>query len=266
MSHLLDLSGKVALITGAGQGIGRQIALHFASNHADGVVVNDYFLDRAEKVAAEINNAGGKALPLQADVTAWASVADMAERARAHFGRPVDILVNNAGNAGASANSVIDDVPFWESDPHTWGKWLDVNLMGVMNCCRAVVPGMVERNGGRVITIISDAGRVGEPKLEVYSAAKAGAAGFMRALAKSVGRYNITANAVSIATVKSADVNRSTRIEDEEITKKILKNYVIRRWGEPSDIANMVLFLASNAAGWVTGQTYPVNGGYSINQ
>ena len=139
-----------------------------------------------------------------------------------------------------------------------------MNLYGVFHCSRAVIPGMIERGGGgRLITVISDAGRVGEPGLEAYSAAKAGAAGLMRALAKSLGRYEITANSVAIATTNTPAVRRM--VENEELAKKVLRNYTIRRFGEPSDVAAMVTFLASSASSWITGQTYPVNGGFSVN-
>nr|WP_272914226.1 SDR family oxidoreductase [Bacillus dakarensis] len=252
-------------MTGAGQGVGRQIALHFAANHAKGVVVNDYHLERAEAVAKEINQQGGNAIPIQADVTDYTSVEKMIQASIDYFGKSVDILVNNAGNAGANPDSVQMGVPFWESDPKTWDGWIGVNLMGVLNCSRAAIPEMIQQgNGGRIITVISDAGRVGEPHLPVYSAAKAGASGLMRALAKSLGRYNITANSVAIAATMTPRLEG--RMDDEERMRKVLKNYVIRRLGQPSDVANMVLFLASEASGWMTGQTYPVNGGYSFNQ
>lgn len=264
MTNLLDLNGQIALVTGAGQGVGRQIALHFAAHNAGGVIVNDYFLDRAEKVAEEIEAAGGKALPVQADVTDFKSVEHMVKQAEQHYGRTIDILVNNAGNAGADPEAVQPMVPFWESDPKSWDGWLDVNLYGVLNCCRAAIPGMIQKKNGRLITIISDAGRVGEPHLPVYSAAKAGAAGLMRALAKSLGRYMITANSVAISATRTPRIE--PRLQDEERVKKMLKNYVIRRIGEPEDVANMVLFLASGASSWITGQTYPVNGGYALNQ
>lgn len=117
--------------------------------------------------------------------------------------------------------------------------------------------------GGRLITVISDAGRVGEPGLEAYSAAKAGAAGLMRALARSLGRFEVTANCVAIATTNTPAVKGMTG--NEELMKRVLKNYIIRRIGEPSDVAAMVTFLASGSAGWTTGQTYPVNGGFSVN-
>jgi len=176
---------------------------------------------------------------------------------------PVDVLVNNAGNAGADP-SALTGKPFWEKDPQEWAAFLDVNLYGVMNCCRAVLPGMIEAgNGGRLITIISDAGRVGEPGLEAYSAAKAGAAGLMRALARSLGRHEITANCVAIATTNTPAVQAMT--QNADLMKRVLRNYIIRRVGEPSDVAAMVTFLASPSASWITGQTYPVNGGFSVN-
>ncbi|MFQ5699970.1 MAG: SDR family NAD(P)-dependent oxidoreductase, partial [Myxococcota bacterium] len=136
-------------------------------------------------------------------------------------------------------------------------------LYGVLNCTSAVIPGMIERNAGRLITIISDAGRVGEPGLEIYSAAKAGAAGFTRAVAKALGRYQITANCVAIGTTRTPTVAGMT--ENPELAKRVLRHYTIRRFGEPDDVANRVLFLASDASGWITGQTYPVNGGYSFS-
>jgi 3-oxoacyl-[acyl-carrier protein] reductase len=116
--------------------------------------------------------------------------------------------------------------------------------------------------GGRVVTVISDAGRVGEPGLEIYAAAKAGAAGFTRALAKGVGRDLITANCVSLAATRTPFVEEA--LSDEERAARQLRRYAIRRFGEPEDAAAMILFLCSGAAGWITGQTIPVNGGYSF--
>lgn len=264
MSKILDLNGRIAMISGAGQGVGRQIALHFASHNAGGVVVNDYYLERAEAVVNEIEKAGGKAIAVQGDVTDFESVNRMVKTAEDHFGKAIGVLVNNAGNSGVNPNSAQQGVPFWESDPKSWDAWIGVNLYGVLNCCRAAIPGMIKQGeGGRIITIISDAGRVGEPHIAVYSAAKAGASGLMRALAKALGRYNITANSVAIAATRTPAIEG--RLDDEERLKKMLRNYVIRRVGEPSDVANMVLFLASESSSWITGQTYPVNGGYSFS-
>jgi len=258
---ILNLNGRVGAITGAGQGIGRQIALHFAQNGAGGVLVNDFHADRAEAVAAEVRGFGCPAMAVSADITDRLAVRDMIQRAAAELG-PVDILVNNAGNMGAEPEKV-ERAPFWSASDETWNAFMDVNLYGVLNSTSAVLPGMIERKHGRVITIVSDAGRIGEPGLEIYSAAKAGAAGFMRAVARSMGRHMITANSVSIATTLTPGVADVT--QDEERAKRMLSQYTIRRFGEPSDVANMVLFLASDASSWITGQTYPVNGGFSFS-
>lgn len=258
---ILDLRGRVGLVTGAGQGVGRQIALHFAAHGAGGVVVNDVSLERAEAVAKEAQGLGCRSLAVAADVTDRDAVNDMVGRAAAELGG-VDVLVNNAGNMGADPGRV-ERKPFWDASQASWDAFIGVNLYGVLNCTSAVIPGMIERaHGGRLITVISDAGRVGEPGLEIYSAAKAGAAGFTRAVAKTLGRYMITANCVAIATTRTPTVAGMT--ENEELAKRVLRNYTIRRFGEPSDVANMVLFLASEASSWITGQTYPVNGGYSF--
>jgi 3-oxoacyl-[acyl-carrier protein] reductase len=261
MSELLDLNNKVALITGAGQGVGRQIALHFAAHNAAGVIVNDYFLERAEEVAKEINDAGGKAVAAQADVTDLASVKKMVSTAEQAFG-PIDILVNNAGNAGATPDPDARK-PFWETVPDVWNSFIGVNLYGVINCASACIPRMIEHQGGRIITIISDAGRAGEAGLEVYSGAKAGAAGFTRAIARSLGRYQITANCVAIAATATPAIEARLKA-NPEMLKKMMEKYVIRRPGQPTDVANMVLFLASGASAWITGQTYPVNGGFTF--
>jgi 2-hydroxycyclohexanecarboxyl-CoA dehydrogenase len=261
MSDMLDLNGKVALVTGAGQNVGREIALYLSAHNAGGVVVNDFVMERAEAVAAEIEAAGGKALALQGDVTDYAGVHAMVAKAKDHFGG-VDILVNNAGNAGATPGLAARG-PFWVTPPEAWSPFIGVNFYGPINCASAVIPIMIEREGGRIINIISDAGRMGEASLEIYSAAKAGAAGLTRALARSLGRYNITANNVAISAMNTPGVAARLKADPERF-KKAMSNYVIRRMGEPSDIAAMVLFLASDASGWITGQTYPVNGGFSF--
>lgn len=260
MGNILDLTGRVALVTGAGQGVGRQTALHFAANGARGVVVNDFHAERAAAVVEEIRTMGGTAVAVPADVTDLEQVERMVRLGEETFGQ-IDILVNNAGNAGPS-HAVADLKPFWETAPEEWNRWLGTNFFGVLNCCKAAVGGMMERKYGRVVTVISDAGRVGEPHLAVYSGAKAGAAGFMRAFAKSVGRGNVTANCVALSSIRTPGVEA---LLGEEAVARMLKSYVIRRLGEPDDAANMILFLASDAASWITGQTYPVNGGYALN-
>ncbi len=259
-ANILDLSGRVGLITGAGQGVGRAVALRFAENNAAGVVVNDFNLARAEEVAAEVQKLGVKALAAQCDVTDFAAVLAMFDEARAKFGG-VDILVNNAGNAGPDPSKVVRK-SFWEQTPSDWTPFLATNLFGVFNCVRAAGPAMIAKKYGKIVTVISDAGRVGEPNLEIYSGAKAGAAGFTRAIAKQLGRQSITANCVALGTTRTPATARGT--QDPEAVKKILKVYQLKRLGEPEDAANMILFLSSDASSWITGQTIPVNGGYSF--
>lgn len=258
---IVDLGGRVALITGAGQGIGRQIALHFAEHGAGGIVVNDFVLERAQEVVKEVESLGGKAIAVQADVTDLNAVKALVATGVDAFGK-IDVLVNNAGSAGANPTADARK-PFWETGPDAWNSFIGVNFYGVLNCTSAVIPGMIERKSGRIVTIISDAGRMGDSGLEVYAGAKAGAAGFMRATARTLGRYMITANCVSIAATLTPNIQK--RLEaDPERYKKMMEKYIIRRPGRPDDVANMVLYLSSDAAAWITGQTYPVNGGYSF--
>lgn len=260
MSDFIRFDGKVGLVTGAGQGVGREVALRLTAAGARAIIVNDYRIDRAEAVAEEVRAAGGEALAVKADITDLQSVETMASKALDQFGC-IDILVNNAGNAGP-ADPAVAPKPFWETGPEDWAPFIDTNFYGVMNCCRAILPSMTSNRRGRIVTVVSDAGRVGEPHLAAYSGAKAGAAGFMRAIAKAIGRYDITANCVSLSTVRTPGV--ANMLNDETVAK-MLKSYVIRRLGEPQDAANLILFLASDAASWITGQTYPVNGGYTVS-
>lgn len=259
--NILDLKGKTALVTGAGQGVGRQAALHLAAYGAR-VVVNDYFLDRAQQVADEINRERGadSAIALAADVSDLTSVQQMASDAKARVGA-IQVLVNNAGNAGPTGAGLTGK-PFWEQEPAEWNTWMGVNFFGVLNTCRAFLPDMVASGAGAIVNVISDAGRVGEANMEIYSGAKAGAAGFTRALARSVGRFNLRANCVAISATRTPATER--HLANEEFAKRALSKYVLRRFGEPSDVANMVVFLASDAAAWITGQTYPVNGGFDM--
>ncbi|WP_312861033.1 SDR family NAD(P)-dependent oxidoreductase [Amycolatopsis endophytica] len=250
----------MALVTGAGQGVGAQIARNLA-NCGAAVVVNDFYGERAKAVAVELTSAGATAVDVASDVSDYNDVQRMFTTAEEHFGH-VDILVNNAGNAGPS-ESIVETVPFWETSPGDWDRWMKVNYYGVLNSTRLALPGMVERRFGRIITIVSDAGRVGEPNFVVYSGAKAGAMGLTRSVAKAVGRYQITANSIALATIETPTT--APVIQNEAVRKEMLKHYTIRRLGQPADAAGLALFLASDAASWITGQTYPVNGGYSFS-
>jgi 3-oxoacyl-[acyl-carrier protein] reductase len=261
--HLLDLGGQVALVTGAGQGAGRAIALMLARHNVGGVAVNDFVFERARAVAAEIEATGVRAAPVQADVGDYKSVAAAFKRARDELG-PISLLVNNAGNAGPDATMGYSP-PFWETHPEEWDRFFRTNLNGVMNCCHLALPEMVERKRGRIVTIVSDSGRVGEARLSAYAAAKAGAAGFVRSIARETGRYGITCNAISLSTLEPPmSPEQLADFVNTDRAKAQLARYTIRRYGKPDDVAAMALFLCSDAASWITGQTYPVNGGYSF--
>lgn len=261
MENILNLKGRIALITGAGQGVGRQTAIHFAAHGCAAVIVNDFVSERAEAVAGELRALGCRAEPLAGDITDFALMTRRIEELTQALGG-LHILVNNAGNAGPTAAS--DNFPpFWETGPEDWAPWLGTNLFGVLNVCRVALPIMIKNGGGSIVNVISDAGRVGEPHLAVYSAAKAGAAGFSRALAKAVGNHRIRVNSVALSAINTPGVQ--SMLSDEDAVKKMLRSYIIRRVGQPTDAANMILFLASEAASWITGQTYPVNGGYSVS-
>ena len=235
--NILTIKDKVALITGAGQGVGRTIAHYFATYGAK-VVVNDFFAERAEEVVDEISKAGGSAMAYQADITNDEEVQAMMQASVDRFGS-LDILVNNAGNSGPDSSLDPNPTPFWESDRDEWEKFIGVNFDGVLNAARYAVPHMIENKGGRIVTIISDAGRVGEPFLVPYSGAKAGAAGFSRGLAKAVGRHNITVNNIALGAIRTA---ATADIMETDEAKRGLKNYTIRRFGETDDVAAAVLF------------------------
>ena len=256
MSYTLDLSGRRALVTGAGQGVGRGIALGLAEAGAT-VAVNDLDADRAAGVVAEIDGAGGTATPAVFDVTDHAAVTAGIEAVGG-----VDVLVNNAGNAGAEGWPAM--TPFAETQPADWEAYLRVNLYGVLHCCHAALPGMIAKGEGRIITIVSDAARSGEAQMAVYAAAKAGAAGLMRSLAVEGGRHGVTVNSIALGTMRTPISEAFWAEEDNPRAKGLLQRYAIRRPGLPEDVAALTVFLASDQASWITGQTYPLNGGASF--
>jgi NAD(P)-dependent dehydrogenase (short-subunit alcohol dehydrogenase family) len=261
----LELERQVAFITGGGQNVGRAIALAFARHNAGGIAVNDFVLERAEAVAAEIRALGVPAIAVQADVGDYESVRAAFAAATRSLGA-ITVLVNNAGNAGPAARMGLSP-PFWETEPRDWDRYFHTNTIGVLNCCHVALPEMVRRKHGRILTIVSDAGRIGEARLAAYSAAKAAAGGFVRAIARETGRFGITCNAISLGTIEpSLDAEAMDRFLASDHIKTQLSHYVIRRFGKPDEVALMALFLCSRAASWITGQTYPVNGGYSFAQ
>lgn len=262
---VLDVDGQVALVTGAGKGAGRAIALELARHNAGGIAVNDFDADRAEEVAAEIRAMAVPAVAAPFDVCDLEAVRAAFSEVTAELG-PATILVNNAGMAGPTGQMDLTK-PFWEDDPAEWGKYVDTNLFGVFNCCHTAVPGMIGKGRGRIVNIVSDSGRVGEPRQAVYSAAKAGAAGFTRSLAKETGRYGITCNAIALSSIQTMMTDEQFEaFQQTDQYKAQMSRYTIRRWGQPDDVAALAAFLCSDRASWITGQTYPLNGGYSMAQ
>ena len=255
MSVTIDLGGRRALVTGAGQGVGRGIARTLAAAGAE-VVVNDLVEERAAAVVADIEADGGRGRAAAFDVTDWGAVQAAIEGLGA-----LDVVVNNAGNAGRADSQGFEDMrPFAEEDPTAWEGFVRVNLFGVMYVTRAALPGMIERGRGRIVTIISDASRTGDAHMAAYAAAKAGAGGLIRSVAREVGRHGVTANCIALGSINQSE--RPAEVEERELAP-LIKRYPIRRRGLPSDVANLTLFLASDLSPWITGQTIPVNGGYS---
>lgn len=265
----LGLKGKVAIVTGAGRGIGPQIAKTLAEEGAK-VVVNDLFEDRAEETAKEITAAGGEAIGIKADVTKWEEVEAMVKKAVEKWGK-IDILVNNAG---VPPELTPMRPPFAETEPKDWDGVVQINTYGTMHCCRAVIGHMIAQRSGRIVNIISEAGRVGEPGMAAYSGAKAGMVGFTKALAREVARHCINVNCVAAAATPhegQVALMKAVGITDEqfqEMQQKMMKSYPLakglQRLGQPSDIANAVAFIASDRAPWITGQVLSVSGGFSM--
>ena len=241
---MFDLTGRTALVTGGGQNIGAGIAQMLATAGAR-VLVNDLWAERAENIVANIVESGGQAAAVPFDVTD----RDAVLAAVADFG-PVDVLVANAGNGGAEA---MLPKRFAETVPEDWRGPMEVNLLGVLYCCHAVLPGMVERGHGRIIAISSAAGTHGVGiGFAPYSVGKGGALSLVRSLALEHGRDGITANSVALGIMDSVRA---------ETAAALVRTIPVGRLGSPDDVGAACLWLASDEAAWVTGQTIGLNGG-----
>ena len=247
------IAGRTAVITGGGGGVGRAIAIQMARAGAH-IWVNDLFAERAEQVCREIEAEHGQATPVIADVCDPAQVARMVETTGS-----VDIVVNNAGIPAEG----ITVRPFVETGPEEWDPLLRLNLAAVLHVTRAYLPFMIEAQWGRVLTIVSDAGRKGERKQVVYGAAKAAAMGFSRGLAAEVGRDGVTVNCIALGTMNHGQL-AAALVEQPELEAKLARNYPAGRIGRVDDCAPLAVLLCSDAAEWITGQVYPVDGGYAM--
>lgn len=242
------LNGRVAIVTGASRGIGRAIAMALAQRGA-GVVVNyTGRADAAAQAAEAIRGTGGRVLVYQANVVDPGEANALVKAAIDEFGR-VDILVNNAG--------ITRDNLILRMKDEDWDAVLEVNLKGAFNCTRAAARGMVKNHYGRIINISSVVGLTGNSGQANYCAAKAGLIGFTKAMAKELGSRSITVNAVApgfITTEMTAGL-------PEEVKEKMLAQVPLKRFGGPEEVAELVAFLASDAAGYITGQTIAIDGG-----
>ncbi len=245
---MVDLKDKISLVTGAGRGIGREIALTLARNGAD-VVLTDISDDIFE-VAKQIESLNVKALPLKCDVSDYSQVAAVEKQVSEIF-KKLDVLVNNAGIYPYKA--------FADMTPEEWRQVLRVNLDGAFYFARVFIPGMLKQHYGKIINIASIAGAVvGFSNLVHYSASKAGMVGFTRSLALELAPYNVNVNAIAPGAI---DVGATLRTE---VVQQVIKAIPMGKMGLPADIANLVAFLASDQANYITGQCIICDGGYTL--
>jgi 2-hydroxycyclohexanecarboxyl-CoA dehydrogenase len=250
------LTERIALVSGGGGGIGRAIARALATD-GRAVAVADLRPEAAAETVAAVEEAGGRALAVQLDVTDSASVAAAVEETASRLG-PVDILVNNAG---------WDElVPFLETDEAFWDRVIEINFKGCLRLTSAALGGMAERGWGRVVNIGSDAGRVGSSMESVYAGAKGGVIAFTKTIAREVATSGVTANTVCPGPTRTPLLEGMAAAggAGEKLVGSLERAIPMRRLGEPEDVAAAVAFLASESAGFITGQTLSVSGGLTM--
>ena len=260
----LGLKGKSVIVTGGASHIGRAITLTFAREGAN-VAIADIDVAQAEKVAGQVAKLGVKGLVVKTDVTKFDETQTMANKVISEFGC-IDVLVNNAGFDQA--------MPFISTNPELWDKIININYKGTLNCTKAVLSHMIEKQQGAIINISSDAGRMGEFREAVYSGTKGAVIAFAKAIARENGRYGIRVNAVCPgATVPDSEEEFGEQsmwklafpFFTAEMRDKVKKGYPLGKLSTGQDIAYAVVFLASPVvAGHVTGQTLSVSGGYTM--
>ncbi len=261
----LGLEGKNVIVTGGGSNIGRAVVHAFAAEGCN-IAIAELSTNQGERVAAEVAqlNTGSRTKVIASDVTDPSQVQHMVEQSVAEFGG-VDVLVNNVG-------WTVDRL-FMEKPREEWEKEIKVNLWGAINCIHAVLPHMIQRQSGAIVSISSDAGRMGEYREAVYSACKAGIIALSKSIARETGRYGLRANVVCPGLVipdqeesisEESMWNQMRDIFTDDVLERVKRGYLFRRLAQGSEIANAVVFLASDAASFITGQTLSVSGGYTM--
>ena len=249
---MFDLSGHRALVTGGGRGAGAGIAAALAAQGA-AVAVNDVVAARAESTAAELSGAGATAIAAQFDITDAEEVRAGIERIATSFGGPPDILVNNAGVPAEMALA-----PFRDLDRAAWDRFVDLNLYGNLNCIKAVLDPMVEAGWGRIVQISSGAGRTGIAfGVSMYGASKSGIEGFVRHLSQEVAPNGVTVNTLALGLL----FNAVPAGAPDDAVAAMGATVPVGRLGQPEDVGAAVVYLASEEASWITGQTIGLNGG-----
>jgi len=244
------LEGKVAVVTGGGRGIGESISRKLAGEGAS-IAICDVMLDNAQKVAEELSKVGAKSLAYAVNVTDAKQVGEVCEKIVADFGR-VDILVNNAG--------ITRDGLLLRMSEADWDLVLDVNLKGTFLFTKSLIPGMMKAKGGAIVNIASIVGVMGNPGQANYSASKAGMIGLTKTVAKEYAKRNIRANAIAPGFIQTPMTDKLTAEQ-----KKMQTDYIgLGRLGQPEDVANTVLYLASDLSSYVTGQVIAVDGSLRI--
>jgi NAD(P)-dependent dehydrogenase (short-subunit alcohol dehydrogenase family) len=249
------VEGKVAIVTGGNAGIGEAVAKRFADEGA-AVVITGRRQQELDRVMSGIRHNKGKCLTVAGSVTDELHVRDVTQRALDSFGR-IDVLVNNAG-IGEFGKRLHD------TDDTAWARIIDVNLTGVFRMTRAVVPQMLKQGRGTIINISSVASLVGIPGAPAYAASKGGLDAFTRALAIDYAKDGIRCNVVNPGLIDTPMA--APLMANPEMLQPILSHYALQRPGTPEEVANMVLYLASDEAGWVTGGTFTIDGGMTVSK
>ncbi len=243
----MKLTGRVALVTGAAQGIGKAVALLLARNGAD-IVVSDINLEKAEETANEIDSIGRKALAVKVDVANWNDVERMVEVILEKFAK-IDILVNNAG--------ITRDKLILRMTEEDWDAVLNVNLKGTFHCTKAVVRHMAKQRSGKIVNIASVVGEMGNAGQANYSASKAGVIGLTKTIAREFAQRGININAIAPGYIETP----MTEVLPEKAKEELKKLIPMERLGKPEDVAEAVLFFVSEESNYITGQVLNVNGG-----